>query len=96
MKRRYPRSLNHSRVDVYKVSKRTKHHNFVISPQYLHEETLRFVYEENGETFEKIIPLSYLGPHLHYVPFYSINDFTLCREYRGGAYFVKEEVIFNY
>lgn len=94
MRRNY--NLNHSRVEFYKVSKRTKHHNFVISPQYLHEENLRFVYEENGEIIEKIIPLSYLGPKLHYVPFYSLNDFTLRREYRGGAFFVKEEVIFNY
>lgn len=94
MRRNY--NLNHSRVEFYKVSKRTKHHNFVISPQYLYEENLRFVYENNGETVEKIIPLSYLGPNLKYVPFYSLNDFTLRREYRGGAYFVKEDVIFNY
>ena len=94
MRRNY--NLNHSRVEFYKVSKRTKHHNFVISPQDLHEENLRFVYEDNGETIEKIIPLSYLGPNLKYVPFYSLNDFTLRREYRGGAYFVKEDVIFNY
>ncbi len=94
MRRNY--NLNHSRVKFYKVSKRTKHNNFVISPQYLHEENLKFVYEENGETIEKIIPLSYLGPNLKYVPFYSLNDFTLRREYRGGAFFVKEEVIFNY
>lgn len=94
MRRNY--NLNHSRVKFYKVSKRTKHRNFVISPQYLHEENLRFVYDNNGEIVEKIIPLSYLGPNLKYVPFYSLNDFTLRREYRGGAYFVKEEVIFNY
>ena len=94
MRRNY--NLNHSRVEFYKVSKRTKHHNFVISPQDLHEENLRFVYEDNGETIEKIIPLSYLGPNLKYIPFYSLNDFTLRREYRGGAYFVKEDIIFNY
>ena len=84
--------LNHSRVDVYRVTHNQGHHNFLISPRLLHEKTLKFIYR--NET--KLIPVDYLGPHLKYKKIFHTDEATLKREFRGECYEIDENVIFNF
>jgi tRNA A58 N-methylase Trm61 len=58
---------------------------------------LLFVYEDNDETIEKLIPVKDLGPHLSFTKFKDIEDEngSIIKK-TGGAYAVNEKVIFNY
>ncbi len=96
MKRRYPKNLNHSRVETYKVTHNPRYNNFLISKDYIHERELKFIYNENGTTVEKIIPMAYLGPHLQQKMFFHKDEFLLKRVFRGTAYSVKQNIVFNY
>ena len=96
MKKRYRNSYNHARVETYKVTWRPGYKNFIIHPHYLHEENLKFVYEVEGKQVEKVIPVTYLGPHLKTRMFFSKDEATLFREFRGWAYEIPEEIVFNY
>lgn len=88
--------LNHSRVEHYKITHDGVHPNFLIHPDYLFEKELKFVYNNGSEAVEKIIPLKYIGPHLRKKMFWTRDELTMKREFRGVAYSIPEEVVFNY
>lgn len=93
--RKYP--LNHSRVEHYRVTQNGRYNNFIICPDYLGENELKFVYDDaEGNTIEKIIPVSYIGPHLKQKLFFYKDEFLLKKQFRGVAYEVKADIIFNY
>ena len=94
MRKKYS-SLNHSRVDIYKVTHNPKYHNFLISPRLLFEKTLNFVYTEDGHSHKKTVPLSVIGPHLKKKMFFHTDEQTLMRQYKGEAYYIDENIIFN-
>ena len=90
------KNLNHKRVDTYKVTFNPRYNNFIIGQDYIFEETLKFIYEEDGKKIEKYIPLKYIGPYLQKKMFWHVDEQTLKYEFRGAAYSVKAEIIFNY
>lgn len=85
-------TLNHCRVAVYRVTHNPGHHNFLISPRLLHEKTLRFIYGDEV----KLVPVEYIGPHLKYKRIFHKDEQTLQYEFRGEAYEIDENIIFNY
>lgn len=89
-------ALNHSKVSVYRVTHNPNHNNFLISPKLLQENILKFVYNDNGNVVEKLIPLEYVGPHLKYKLFFHTDELTLKREFRGEAYSINADIIFNF
>lgn len=90
------RNLNHKRVEVYKVTYNPRFNNFIIAQDYLFENIIKFIYEVNGKKIEKYIPMKYIGPYLQKKMFWHTDEQTLRREFRGAAYSVKADVIFNY
>ena len=88
--------LNHSRVEYYRITHDGVHNNFLIHPDYLFEKALKFVYEDNGETIEKIIPVSKIGRYLKTKTFWGRDEMTLKSEYRGYAYMIDDKIIFRY
>ena len=90
-------TLNHSRVQTYRVTHNPGHHNFLISPRLLHEKNLRFIYsDESNRDVEKLIPVDYLRPHLKYKRIFHKDEKTLRYEFRGEAFEVDEKIIFEY
>ena len=51
---------------------------------------------DNGNVVEKLIPLEYVGPHLKYKLFFHTDELTLKREFRGEAYSINADIIFNF
>jgi len=92
---KYIKNLNHSRVSIYTVTHNEKYRNFLISPDYLYEQKLKFVYERYGKHIEKIIDVAQIGKYLKYFKIFKRDDETLSWEYRGEVYEIKEDVIFN-
>ena len=88
--------LNHARVEYYRVTHNPGHNNFLIRPDYLFENALKFVYEKNGETIEKIISVPYIGPYLKKKMFWEYDEALLKKVFHGVAYSVPEQIIFNY
>lgn len=88
--------LNHTRVSVYRVTHNQNHNNFLISPRLLQETVIRFKYVINGVEIEKKVPLEYIGPHLKYKRFFHTDEYTLKKEFRGEAYSIDADIIFNY
>ena len=89
-------TLNHSRVSTYRVTHNPGHHNFLISPRLLHERVLKFIYRKHNSTETKIIPLEYIGKYLKYKRIFHYDEVDLKAEYRGEAYEIDENIIFEY
>lgn len=87
---------NHHRVEVFKVTHNKQYNNFLIGQNYLYEKELLFVYDKDGQHFEKRVPLKYIGPHLKQRKLMHYNENDLKFEYRGMAFEVPPEIIFNY
>lgn len=86
------------RVDFYCATYSKKHNSFAISPERIHEDALKFIWEDkDGNKFEKIVPTKYWGPHLgKYKVRWDYDEILNKREYRGGFFTLIGEVIFNY
>lgn len=89
-------TLSHSRVPTYRVTHNQKHHNFLISPSLLHEDTLKFIYRNDDIDVVKFMPVMYLGKHLKFKKIFHIDEVDLKAEYRGEAYEIDENLIFEY
>lgn len=83
---------------MYKITHNPKYNNFLISPDYIKERELKFVYKDpQGNTIEKIIPLEYLGPNLRSFRLKDKWDPELeIYKYMGYVYFVNEKLIYDY
>lgn len=88
--------MTHKRVLTYKVTHNPAYNNFLISPRLLFEDVIEFVYDDCGTTVRKNIPMKYLGPFLKKKMFFHTDEITLKREYKGEAYYVDENVIYEY
>ena len=83
-------------MSTYRVTHNQKHHNFLISPRPLHEDTLKFIYRNDGVDVVKLVPVVYLGKHLKFKKIFHIDEVDLKAEYRCEAYEVDENIIFEY
>jgi hypothetical protein len=79
---------------VYKVTHNERFNNFLISPKFIFEESLNFVYTDNGNTIEKVIPLKKIGPYLKTRKFFKYDSDVDRFDYNGWAYEVPASVIF--
>ena len=86
---------NHHRVETFKVTYNPVYKNFLIGENYLYEKELLFVYNKDGKIVEKKIPLKYIGPFLKLRKMMRRDEDDVLR-YRGMAYEVLPEAIFNY
>lgn len=88
---------NHKRVDVYTINQNKEFNNFAISPNYIFEDRLRFVYVKDGLHEEKIVPMKFLGPHLKYMKQIITTDpDTGKKTFHGKFYIIPEKVIFEF
>lgn len=67
----------------------------------LHEDTLKFIYRNDGVDVVsvdvvKFVPVVYLGKHLKFKKIFHIDEVDLKAEYRGEAYEIDENLIFEY
>ena len=61
-------------MSTYRVTHNPKHHNFLISPRMLHEDTLKFIYRNDGVDVVKFVPVMYLGKHLKFKNIFHIDE----------------------
>jgi len=88
---------NHKRVEIYTVNQNKEFKNFAVSPNYIFEDRLRFVYDKDGAQQEKIVPLEYLGPHLKFMKKIITTDpETGKKTFHGEFFVIPEKVIFEY
>lgn len=88
---------NHKHVEIYTINQNVEHNNFAVSPNYIFEEKLRFVYDKDGLHQEKIVPLTYLGPYLKYMKKVITTDpETNEKKFQGEFFVIPEQVIFEY
>ena len=83
-------------MSTYRVTHNPKHHNFLISPRLLHEDILKFIYRNDGVDVVKFVPVVYLGKYLKFKKIFHIDEVGLKAEYRGEAYEIDENLIFEY
>ena len=94
--RRYSNKFNHIRVNIYKVTHNARYHNFLVNPNYINEDELKFVYKENGETIEKVIPTTYWINKSKFGAMWKYDEETMISRKCGYVYYIKEEDIFDY
>ena len=88
---------NHKRVEIYTVNQNKEFKNFAVSPNYIFEDRLRFVYDKDGAQQEKIVPLEYLGPHLKFMKKIITTDPETGKKiFHGEFYVIPEKVIFEF
>ena len=88
---------SHARVAVYTVTRHKDFNNFLMNPDFIHEDKIRFVYNnESGNPVEKIIPLEDIVHHIKSFPIYKENESTLKKEYKGWVYKVDSDFVTNY
>ena len=91
------RKRSHARVPVYTVTRHRDFDNFLMNPDFIHEDKIRFVYtDESGKPVEKIIPLEDIIHHAKSFPIYKENEFTLRKEYKGWVYKVESAFVTSY
>lgn len=83
------------RVQNYQVIHSERFHNFLISPKFLFEDKLKFVYMENNSIVEKIISLKKIGPYLKELKLYKYDSDVDHYYYKGWAFEIPESVIFS-
>ena len=92
-----PNSLNHARVPIYRCTQNKQFNNFLMCPSYIHEKEVLFVYEFAGQHIEKPIPTDALGPAIVRLrKFFAKDAIDLPAEYRGEAYEISPEFVYNY
>lgn len=88
---------SHTRVQVYTVTRHKDFDNFLMNPDFIHEDKIRFVYnDESGHSVEKVIPMADIVHHVKSFPIYKDNEFTLRKEYKGWVYKVESDFVTNY
>lgn len=88
---------SHARVPVYTVTRHRDFDNFLMNPNFIHEDKIRFVYKnESGKSVEKVIPLEDIVQHIKSFPIYKENEFTLKKEYKGWVYKVEPAFVTSY
>lgn len=88
---------SHTRVSVYTVTRHKDFDNFLMNPDFIHEDKIRFVYnDESGHFVEKVIPMADIVHHVKSFPIYKDNEFTLRKEYKGWVYKVESDFVTNY
>lgn len=88
---------SHTRVPVYVVTRHKDFDNFLMNPDFIHEDKIRFVYnDESGHSVEKVIPMADIIHHVKSFPIYKENEFTLRKEYKGWVYKVESDFVTNY
>lgn len=88
--------MSRKRVEFYAIKHYPNKHNFIISPKLIHEESLKFIYEQNGEHIEKIVPVKVIGPFLVGFPINKWDEDLREYQYKGFVYAVNEKIIFKY
>lgn len=84
-------------VKFYKISHNPQFRSFPVGPNMIFQEKLNFVYMENDKEVSKIIPLSYIGPHLGKKKvIIKTDEETGISSYKGEFYIIPESLIFNY
>lgn len=79
----------------YTVTHNERYNNFLISPKFLFENRLKFVYNENGSTIEKIVPLKKIGPYIKSRKFFKYDSNIDRYDFNGWAYEIPAHVIFS-
>lgn len=96
-KPRRTRSLNHARVDTYKVSMNENFSDhFLINPNYIHEDELMFVYKDGDSEVQKKIPMTALVKHFKVRKFFGRDPQTLNVKYNGYVYEIPADVVLAY
>lgn len=89
--------LNHKRVSTYRVTHNERYDNFMINPNLIYEDDILFVYNEDGVEIQKKIPTKEV---MRLVAkdkaFFKYDDATNRSLYKGHAYVIPAERIFNY
>jgi hypothetical protein len=97
MSSRY-RSFNptHKRVSVYKVTRNEQFkHSFFISPNFIFENEIEFVYKEDDNEIRKIISMKEIMPNVKIKKFYS-KDSEMNIRYKGYVYEISSKFVENY
>ena len=74
------RSVKNRRVNNYTITLNPHFDSFAISPAFLYEKALKFVYELNGETIEKVVPI---GEDM--IEFYPYDGGVIKQEWHSTA-----------
>lgn len=80
----------------YKVSKQENFDTFLIHPAYINQDELKFSWTRNGKPFEKVVPLSHIGPHLKLKTMWKCDEELERVKYNGCAYVIPANVVENY
>lgn len=89
--------VKNRRVDFYTITHNPKFDSFPIGPDLIYEEKLKFVYEMNGKQITKIVPMSFIGPHLGRKKKLIWKDpDTLETVYHGEFFIIPVTLIYNY
>lgn len=89
--------IGRPKVGAYKITKNPLHNNFLIHPEYIHQEYLIFSYQDSdGKNTYKIIPVMDLAPYIKLRRFYRYDDEARYAIFRGIAYELSEEFVLSY
>ena len=94
--RRRKHELNHSKVENYRVTYNEIYKDFLMSPDYIHEDNLLFVYKDGDTLVNKIIPVKEVMQHVKIRRFFEYDYDRAMRKFKGTAYEVSEDFVFKY
>lgn len=83
-------------VQFHRVTKNPLYNNFIIAKSYISDDVIKFVYEEDGVTVEKLVPTTYWIQHCREKIMWKDDELTLKKKYSGMAYEIKAEPIFAF
>lgn len=90
-------NLNHAKVGTYRVTMNERfNHHFLISPNYIFENEIMFVYNDNGSEIQKKIPTKDIIQHCTIKKFFGRDSETLRAKYNGYVYEVSADIVKNY
>ena len=79
----------------FTVTHNERYSNFLISPKFLFEDALKFVYKENNTTVEKVVPLKKIAPYLKSRRFFKYDSNIDRYDFNGWSYEIPAHVIFS-
>ena len=78
------------------VRKNKNFNNFLISPNFLKEKYINFVYTFAGQYVSKIIPVDDIKPRLTMKQIFKLNPETNEKEHSGDVFVLPASVVYRY